>query len=84
MALTLTAERFTLERQPGVARPLLAVKCIGWTQPNRYIIDDPEQLFVEILNVLGPWLAQPGTLPEVSAGGELFDQAVMQVMKEER
>jgi hypothetical protein len=67
------ADRFTLERGKHVAQPVLAVRCVDG-EVKRFAVEDPQQLFLEVLNVLGPWLAQPGTLPEVSAGVELFDQ----------
>jgi len=68
----LRAERFTLERDERYAEPVLAIATP--TGVSRFLVADPQQLFLEVVSVLGPWLQQPGVLPEVKAGGELFDQ----------
>jgi hypothetical protein len=69
----LRAERFTLERNELYEEPVLAVQ-IGEHSATRLLVVDPKQLFLEVVSVLGPWLQQPGVLPDINAGGELFDQ----------
>jgi hypothetical protein len=58
-------EEVHVERYQLIPKPVLSVQLEDGTM-LRLVLEHPEQFFLEVVNGVGAWLKESGTLPEVS------------------